>query len=309
MLRLRTHAWICFSFLLALLALGWGGALLVDGLGLAAPSPPWNWLLLALLFALVLGFAFSAVPVMVLLVTGVQARIGSPAAVLATPRWQNAIVYLLWALMAAGTAIAVPAAFLLGAFDEFGAGLDPGASRGTLVARPGMSIDEVKRASSLPIDAKDDSPAIGEGVVFDFRIAGTGIVLPRCRYYFASTDSHERTRIEGMSIGASLHKDTRAAVDRADAALRRTLAADGWRAGHEVYRTEEDRALHGGAERGPEGDLWLKDGMVLNIERKRMDEAKDGEVADAGEFIQVVSLWAQADYPFIERFEFAPPPG
>jgi hypothetical protein len=27
---------------------------------------------------------------MVLLVTGVQARLGSPAAVLATPRWQNA---------------------------------------------------------------------------------------------------------------------------------------------------------------------------------------------------------------------------
>ena len=180
MLRLRTHAWLCLGFLLALLAVGWGGALLVDGLGMPAPSPPWNWLLLALLFALVLGFAFAAVPVMVLLVTGVQRRIGSPAAVLATPRWQNAIVYVLWGLMAAGSAIAIPAAFVLGAFDEFGAGLDPGASRGTLVARPGMSIAEVKLASSLPIDAPDDSVAIGEGVVFDFQVAGTAIRLPRC---------------------------------------------------------------------------------------------------------------------------------
>lgn len=307
MLRLRTHAWICLGFLLALLAVGWGGALLVEGMGLPPPSPPWNWLLLALLFILVLGFAFSAVPVMVLMVTGAQRRIGSPAAALATPRWQNTIVYVLWALMAAGTAIAIPGAFLLGAFDDFGGGLDPGASRGTLVARPGMSIAEVKRASTLPIDAKDDSPAIGQGVVFDFQVAGTGIRLPRCRYYFASTYSHERTRIEGMSIGASTSKASRAEVEAADAALRRALVADGWAAGHEVYRTEEDRALHGGAERGPEGDIWLKDAMVLNIERKRMDNAVPGEVADAGEFIQVVSLWAQADYPFIERYEFAPP--
>jgi hypothetical protein len=208
------------------------------------------------LFTLLLGFAFSAVPVMVLLVTGVQARIGSPAAALAQPRWQNTIVYVLWGLMAAGSAIAIPAAILLGGFADFG--LDPGASHGTLVARPGMSIAEVKRASTLPIDAPDDAPAIGEGVVFDFEVAGTGIRLPRCRYYFASTYTHDRAHIEGMSIGASTAKATRAEVEAADERLRRALVVDGWRAGHEVYGSEEDRALHGGAERGPEGDLWLR---------------------------------------------------
>jgi len=303
MLRLRTHAGICGGFFLALLALGWGGALLANS-GVAAPSPPWNWVWLGALIALLLGFAFSAVPVMVLLVTGAQARLGTPAAGIAQPRWQNTIVYVLWGLMGAGTAIALPAAFLLGAFGEFGS--DPGASQGLLVARPGMTIAQVKAKSTLPIDAKDDSAAIGDGGVFDFEVEGTGLRFARCRYYFASTYIHERGRIEGMSIGASLAKQPRAQVDAADAALRERLVAGGWRAGHEVYRTEEDRTLHGGAERGPEGDMWLKNDIVLDIERKRMDEAVPGEAADAGEFIQVISLWGLADYPYIERFEFAP---
>jgi hypothetical protein len=303
MLRLRTHAWICGGFLLALLALGWGGALLADS-GMQPPAPPWNWVWLGALIALMLGFAFSAVPVMVLLVTGAQRCLGTPAAPLAQPRWQNAFVYVLWGLMAAGTAIALPAAFVLGAFGDFGK--DPGPSQGQLVARPGMTIAEVKATSSLAIDAKDDSPAIGAGGVFDFEVAGTGLRFTRCRYYFASTYTHKRGVIQGMSIGTSLNKQPRAEVEAADVALRARLVADGWRAGHEVYRTEEDRALHGGREQGPEGDMWLKDGIVLDIERKRMDEAVAGEAADAGEFIQVVSLWGLEDYPFIERFEFAP---
>ena len=50
----------------------------------------------------------------------------------------------------------------------------------------------------------------------------------------------------------------------------------------------------------------IKNGIVLNIERKRMDDAQPGEAEHAGEFIQVLSLWGVEDYPFIERFEFAP---
>lgn len=79
MLRLRTHARICLGFFVGLLALGWGGALLA-GLGFGPPVGAWRWAYLGLWFALMLGFAFSAVPVMVLVVTGVQRRIGSPIA-------------------------------------------------------------------------------------------------------------------------------------------------------------------------------------------------------------------------------------
>ena len=43
--------------------------------------------------------------------------------------------------------------------------------------------------------------------------------------------------------------------------------------GHEVYKTEEDRQLHGGLKRGPEGRTWLKDGTVLTIEDPQVDES------------------------------------
>ena len=151
MLRLRTHVLICLGFFFATLLFGWGGALLADS-GLASPPPSWRWPVLALLFVLVLGFAFSAVPVMVLLVTGVQGRIGGPLSFLATPRWQRGIVFVLWALMGLGSAIAIPAAFLLGAFDEFGLAPNHGQSQGTLVARPGMTVEQVCRGFSLAVD-------------------------------------------------------------------------------------------------------------------------------------------------------------
>jgi hypothetical protein len=308
MLRLRTHVLICLGFFLALLAFGLGGALLADA-GIVAPSPAWRWPVLAVLFVLVLGFAFSAVPVMVLLVTGAQGRIGGPLSALATPRWQRGIVFTGWGLMALGTAIAVPAAVLLGGFDDFGLAADHGEAQGTLVARPGMSVEEIRRGSTLKVNdgGLAEPPVLAEGIVFDFVIAGTAIRLPRCRYYYMSTDMHDRQRVEDINIGVSTDTLPRAQLARDAAALRARLAADGWLAGHEEYRDEQDRQLHGGRAHGPEGDLWLKDGVVLHFEDKRMDEAVPGEdAASAGEWIQVVQLSLQADYPYLDRYVFQP---
>ena len=309
MLRLRTHVLICLGFFLAMLALGWGGALLAD-LGAGPPSPAWRWPVLALLFVLVLGFAFSAVPVMVLLVTGVQGRVGGPLAFLASPRWQRGIVFSLWAVMGLGAAIAIPAAILLGGFEDFGIGTGHGDSQGTLVAKPGMTVAEIQRGSTLKVNdgGLAEPPVLAEGIVFDFVVAGTAIRFPKCRYYYMSTYTHDRRHVEGISIGASYDKRSRAQLAQDDAQLRARLGADGWLTGHEVYRDEEDRQLHGGLERGPDGWLWLKEGTVLHIEDKRMDDAVAGEdEASAGEWIQAISLWPQADYPGIERFEFAAP--
>jgi len=309
MLRLRTHVLICLGFFLGLLAVGWGGALL-QGLGVSPPSGNWRWVFLALMCALLLGFAFSAVPVMVLLVTGAQGRSGNPAAGLASPRAQKVMVFVLWGLMALGTAIAIPAAFLAGAFEDFGldAKLDPGPSQGTLVARPGMSVDEIVRASSLAMHPLPSPAVISDDKVFDFVIAGSAIRFPRCRYYYLTTSSKDREHIQSMSIGASTTKSDRKTIAAMDLDLRRRLAADGWLAGHEEYRSEDDQALHGGATRGPESDMWLKDGAILDIENKRMDDPAAGEdAASAGEWIQVISLWTHDDYPWIERYAFAPP--
>jgi hypothetical protein len=109
-----------------------------------------------------------------------------------------------------------------------------------------------------------------------------------------------------MSVGTSPVATTFGEIEKANAALRRRLAADSWLTGHEVYRSEDDRMLHGGAKEGPEGDTWLKNSVVLDIRSKRMDDPAPGEDArTGGKWIQYVELWSQKTSPGIERYEFA----
>ncbi len=89
---------------------------------------------------------------------------------------------------------------------------------------------------------------------------------------------------------------------------RRRLKADGWLTEHEEYRTAEDQQLHDGKTRGEEGRLWLKGDIIVDIEGRRMDDPVTGEdAAMAGEWIQYIDLWLRKDYPWIERYVFAPP--
>ena len=111
-----------------------------------------------------------------------------------------------------------------------------------------------------------------------------------------------------MNVGLSPHTVSRAEIEQANAALRAKLAADGWLAGHEEYRDEQDRTLHGGASRGAEGTVWLKHDIVLSIDSRRMDDPAPGEDSKtAGKWIQFIDLWQRADFPSIERYEFAAP--
>jgi hypothetical protein len=83
------------------------------------------------------------------------------------------------------------------------------------------------------------------------------------------------------------------------------LIIDGWLAGHEVYRDEQDQALHGGATEGPEGRSWLKDGMVLEIEGKRMGEEKSGDDPKTSvEWIQFIEVWPGKELPDLDRLVF-----
>jgi len=65
------------------------------------------------------GLAFSAVPLMVQIVLSFQVAAGNAnrPVIRSLVAHQRAIVLVLWALMAAGLVIAVPAAILGGAFD------------------------------------------------------------------------------------------------------------------------------------------------------------------------------------------------
>ena len=118
MLSLRSHALITGAIFSALLAIGWGGNLL-DALGLVPHDRGIQIAVLALMLGLCVGLAFSAVPLMVLIVLGFQVRIGNAGVPLIRTliAHQRTIVLVLWGLMAAGLLIAVPAAILGGAFE------------------------------------------------------------------------------------------------------------------------------------------------------------------------------------------------
>ena len=151
--RTRTFAWICGGSFALLLIIGWGGNILQASGAIRDPGPL-RIPILVLMFALVLGLAFSAIPLMVSAVLGFQRTIGNEdvPVIRSALSGRNIIVCILWGLMALGTAIAIPAAILNGAFDM----VSPSASgtetlvpsQGTLVAAPGMTFADMARQSS-----------------------------------------------------------------------------------------------------------------------------------------------------------------
>ncbi len=106
MLSFRAHAWICALAFALLLGVPTAGNILAASGVLNPPSRP-SILLLGLMFGLVLAFALSFVPVMVMLASGGRAQRGaarrySPA--------QKLVVWALWGLMLAGSVVAIPVA-------------------------------------------------------------------------------------------------------------------------------------------------------------------------------------------------------
>jgi hypothetical protein len=313
--RTRTFAWICGGSFALLLIIGWGGNLL-QASGAVRDPGPLRIPILVLMFVLVLALAFSAIPLMISAVLGFQRTIGNEdvPVIRSALSGRNIIIYVLWGLMTLGTAIAIPAAILNGAFDMVSPSASGtemlGPSQGTLVAAPGMTFADMARQSSLKIDINTRAPitsAVGAGGVFDYRIPGTSMVFHNCRYYFLSPYTDQPNRIESVNVGLSPHTVSHAEITQAEVALRAQLAADGWFTGHEEYHTEEDRTLHSGATRGADGSLWLKNDVVLSIDSRRMDDPVAGEdPKTAGKWIQFIGLWQRTDYPYIERYVFAP---
>lgn len=319
MLSLKAHAIICAPLFAALIGIAMLGNAL-QAAGVIHDLGRFRLPVLILIFGLFLAAGFSAIPVMVKLVLGFQRTVGNEniPAIAGALRAEKWIVYGIWGLMAAGIVVAVPAAIQGGLFNPSGASdssaqtsrEDFGPSSGTLVARPGMTLAEMVGGSTLHIDPERQRTWTGSvpgGAVFDFRIAGTNIVFPHCRYHFVATYTHNPQRIESINIGTSPSAVSRAGVESANSVLRARLAAEGWLTGHEEYRDDEDRTLHGGLSHGPDGTKWLKNGIVLDIGTRRMDDAAAGENATtAGRWIQFVDLWARDDSPGIDRYVFAP---
>jgi hypothetical protein len=324
MFSLRTHALISgglLGFIILMAIVGnalQASATIKDPGALQTPAR-------IVFFTAFLAFAFSLIPTMVKAFVAGQAAIGNAEKVPIRfiEAHQAGVIWGFWILWIAGIAVALPTMIHTGFFTDQGGPITGSSNpdkelareiarvpvQGTLIAAPGMTTAAMIRGSSLKINpAAPGKSLYAAGAIFDFRVAGTGIDFHRCRYYFITTYTKDPTRIEAINIGTSQRKYTRAELEAANAALRARLKADGWLAGHEVYRDPEDQQLHGGKTRGPEGDLWLKKGIALDIETRRLDDPKPREdLATAGEWIQYIDLRTRDGYPSIERYEFAPP--
>jgi hypothetical protein len=204
-------------------------------------------------FAVFLAMGLSAMPLMLRLFLAGQRRIGNAAHPLVRllAAHETFVVVGFWSMCAVGLAIAIPFAIKDGFFGPAaGAWLETamiGRSRGVLVANAGMTVDEVRRRSTLAVaEAKGESLTgssrlIAE-VVFDLQIGDTGTRLEGCRYYFVVTRPRGDLHVESMNVGVSPRARTRAELDEAMRGTRERLRADGWAMGRFVYRTAEQQA-------------------------------------------------------------------
>jgi hypothetical protein len=171
------------------------------------------------------------------------------------------------------------------------------ASQNLLVAAPGMPTAEMLARSTLKPEGGGGVgvPYIGGGD-FEVAVLGTGLTLTQCRYYFIAPLRLDPTRIESLSIGLAPENLSNSALDAADEGLRRALAKAGWLAGRKL--TDD---------KGKESQVWLKDGIILHLDVRRLDAPVAGEnPATAGKWIRFVDLVAKAAYPGVKFLVFEP---
>jgi hypothetical protein len=327
MFSLRTHALISGGLFALIIAMAIVGNAL-QASGIVKHPEALQTPMRIVFFTIFIVFAFSLVPTLVKVFVAGQGAIGNTdkGFIQLIARHQVGVILAIWGIWILGIAVALPTMISSGFFTDLGGGSSPTAGgadnsdaeiakeiaatpvQGTLVAAPGMTVAEMRSRSSLKIDQAVGLPVYAGGAIFNFRIAGTVIEFPRCRYFYITTVTQDPSRIDSINVGTAQAKMTRAELDTANADVRARLKAGGWETGHEVYRDAEDQQLHGGATRGPEGKLWLKGDIVVNIEERRIDDPAPGEdSATAGAWIQYVDLSTRENYPNIDRYVFAPP--
>jgi hypothetical protein len=210
-------------------------------------------------FSLFVAFGFSLIPLMVALVLGGLDLMGKGLRVrpfqplISRPGW---ILLPIWALMALGLAVALPAAIRAGFFSRDAAeAIARMPVQGTLVAAPGMPTARMISDSSLKVQRGSKSALFsgaqyGGAAIFNFRIAGSATTFARCRYYYITTYLREPARIATINVGISAEKMSRAALDSANRDIRARLIADGWRRF---------------------GRLWVRSGSVLDLRSRQLD--------------------------------------
>ena len=148
-----------------------------------------------------------------------------------------------------------------------------GRSQGALVAAPGMTLDDVQQASTLPLSSIYADPdgsrwATTKEVplLFDFRLAGTGLVFSRCNYHVLKTgkggDPVVRSiQLDLVSVGWTERKSS-------VADLQLQLQRDGWTPHGPAYMwslSPDQRAMLDGLE----ATRWSRGGLQLDFFVKR----------------------------------------
>src|SRR5260370_26905646 len=171
-------------------------------------------------FGLFLALGFAAIPLMLRVFLWAQRRIGNEAVPMVRflADHQTGVVVAVWIVFALGLAIALPAML---ADEFFGRPAKlwlettlRGASRGVLTANVGMTLEDIRRRSTLPMseprgESLTGSSRLAADAVFALAIADTGTRLPACRYYFTVPPAHRGPPAEAMNVGVSPHAMTR----------------------------------------------------------------------------------------------------
>jgi hypothetical protein len=319
-LSTKTYALILVAAVAGLVLLGVTAALLQrtaayrDGVAFETPVKIFA-------FAAFVAMGLSAMPLLLRLFLAGQRHLGNAEhpLVRALAGHETLVVVGFWSMCLVGLAIAVPFAMKDGFFGPGArAWLETslaGRSRGVLVANVGMTIDEVRRRSTLPVPEASAERLTGSTnliaeVVFDLEIADTGTRFERCRYYFITTRPRGDRHVTSMNVGVSPRAWTRAELDEEMKRTQARLRADGWASGRYVYRRPEQIALHGGKTSAGEGYYWLKGEALIHLEPKRVDEEQRGEdPRAAGKWMLAVQISERSRTSTYEGMEFtsAPP--
>jgi hypothetical protein len=249
----------------------------------------------ALSWVWMLGFFFifgiCCIGLMIHVFVILQTRIGNGAAPMVRflVDHETGVTLGFWAFLALGALIAIPFAL-----QDLGMQLSLGKSKGTLVADIGMTMDEVKARSSLPLKEPtrmgDGSLMAVQDQIFDYRIGDSSVVFPQSRYYWLTIEKGGDRRLVVANIGITPRKMPRTELDAFQRRLQEQLSAEGWMPGHYVAHSEETVRLWSGKRTTGDGRYWTRGNTLLIFEVQRMDEEQRDEPPGSGEFILYLDL-------------------
>ena len=172
MFSLRTHAIISFAIFATIIIIAVAGNI-AEANGVPRPPPPLQMVLKIVFLSLTLALGLSFIPLMVKFVLQGQIWAGNQDRpfIKTMIEHQAMIVWVIGGLIVAGLIVAIPAAIKDGFLSDNTSAAAPsdavveGPSLGALVARPGMTVDEVSAQSTLKLQRQANQTVPGQSAI------------------------------------------------------------------------------------------------------------------------------------------------